>query len=89
MKTTNTKCPTFDLIRLEGGIAITANGIPHIGIRNEQLIAFQSWVTGTAVKKYCIEIILKDGETLLEYDKRDKWEAVLELFKLTFVKDII
>lgn len=59
-------------------IRIYINGLLHLAIKEENLVAIQSYVSGTDAR-YCIDYILKDSYITSNYDTREKWQAVLKL----------
>lgn len=45
-------------------------------LKRDELIGIHSWKDGTS--KYCIEFCMKTTSILTEYDKKEKWENILQ-----------
>jgi hypothetical protein len=64
-------------ITLSGkSLKLYINGFLHLSIRRERLLGVQSWEMDG---KFCIEYTLDDAVILTEYNKPDKWKAILKL----------
>jgi hypothetical protein len=60
---------------------ILMNGVPQLGFRVDQYVGFTTWATAD---RFCVEIVLKGGVLLAEYDTIEKLKAVLDcLLKAT------
>jgi hypothetical protein len=60
-------------------VKIYINELIHLMLRKDKLLGFDSWILENASFKYCIEFYLQGSTILLEYDTREKWEAILRL----------
>jgi hypothetical protein len=57
-------------------IKLYINGFLHLSIRRERLLGVQAWELDG---KFCIEYTLDSAVILTEYNKPDKWKAILKL----------
>ena len=57
------------------------DGHLHLCLRHGDLLGFQSWVSENF---YCIEFYMADTTVLAEYDKREKWQQILDLLDCAF-----
>lgn len=60
-------------------IHILINGLPHIILSKGKMVGFHSWEDEN--NKWFIKFVFKRNEMIVEYDNKDKWIAVLALFK--------
>ena len=69
-----------------GFIRIYINDVPHLFIKQDELVGFQSWIVGEGETiKYIIEYTTKSGEILCEYDTPKKWKTLLRLLDKTIL----
>lgn len=60
-------------------LRVRINGILHLSVSREYLVAVQSWESGIPGTSWVIEFTLKDGAVVKsEYSRRDIWEAILK-----------
>ncbi len=61
-------------------IKILIDDILHLSIKQEELIAIQSWIMGYGPEaKYHIEFTTKTQAVNSEYDNIEKWKNILNL----------
>jgi hypothetical protein len=68
-----------DKITLEikdDAIKIYFDGILHLCISKQRLLAVQSWITPD---KYTIEFYMQGNSILCEYENKERWETILSL----------
>lgn len=58
-------------------LRIAINGVTHLSYRTIDLVGVQTWVQGNGIM-WVLELTLKDGVILAEYDGRATLEAVLK-----------
>lgn len=58
-----------------GMVKIYISDLLHLSFYKNQLCGIQSWYHGPNF--YVIEITLRDGVIVTEYDTREKWESIL------------
>ena len=63
-----------------GMLRIYINDLPHLVVKRDQLVGFQSWMKG-ADGLHCIEIYTITTTILLEYNTLDKWKKVLKVLE--------
>lgn len=64
----------------EREIFIRFGGVTHFRCDRREIVGLQSWIInrGRVTPTYAIEIHMRCGNNItLEYDRMDKWEAVL------------
>lgn len=67
----------IEVTRGYNDISVLIDGVLHIHFLRSEYAGLQSWVTNEC-KKFCVEIVLRGGATILiEYDSREKFEQVL------------
>jgi len=61
-------------------IKVFIDNILHLSIKRDELIGIQSWIMGyDDNRKYHIEYTTKTSVIESEYDKLEKWQAILKL----------
>jgi hypothetical protein len=63
---------------------IFCNFILHLCFKHRELLSVHAWIEST--DWYCIELYLTNDKILLEYDDRNKWINILELFDKNVIK---
>lgn len=58
-------------------VKVYINDILHLCYHQNRFLGMQSWKQDK--NHYCIELILKGGKILCEYDNHDKWIEVIKL----------
>lgn len=58
-------------------IAIRLNGVLHLWLDRKKLLGLQSWIM-LGRRQYFIEFIMDGGNLTVDYDTREKWEAILK-----------
>lgn len=67
------------LVVAEGQVKVLIHGLPHIVLRQSELVGFHSWIDGYEKEQYFIEFVMKTIELTVEYDRKEIWEEVLRL----------
>lgn len=69
---------------VEDSMMLCINGIPHLCLREDGFCGMQSYIDGLEPpdKKWVIELYYKGTDPIVvEYNSREKWEAVLAELK--------
>lgn len=65
-------------------IKIYVNGLPHICLKQSELIGYMSWITGEQTKLYHIDFYFNKTYFYSEYDTFEKFENILKLIDVNF-----
>jgi major membrane immunogen (membrane-anchored lipoprotein) len=59
-------------------LVVSFGDVTHLRFNHARYIGHQSWRAGYGDKKFVIEITLDGGVITCDYDREDKWKAVLK-----------
>ena len=61
-------------------LRIYIDGILHVHLLSDKYVGMQAWIDGDKHKRYCIEISVSGGKSILmTYQKVEVWNEVLRL----------
>ena len=59
-------------------LRISFGGITHLRLDMTKYVAHHSWRQGYGNKKFVIEFTMDGGVICCDYDREDKWKAILK-----------
>lgn len=62
-------------------IQIFIEDLPHLTVKQDELVMTHAYIHGTKARTFHIDFILKTRKERVSYDTKEKWISILKLLK--------